>query len=377
MEDPKRIRALLERVKAAKAAGNLSPEQESAYVQRLGGALREFQNKDATDHAPSMWDAVANAMSGQLADPKPKGVSPQEYAEQILSTGQKAQDLATGAAPTRMALGELMGANFGKEDMRRLIDPSMPNPEGSEILYRAGVAQDTNKSGQLKGKSLTHGLAATALDLADPGAIMGLGELAAGAVKGTGQSIYKSGMKQIDKALEKAGKGAGAFSETAMRQGISGNAKQIMEQSEAAAEKLLADKQAIIEQYGHLPTDLPEHLENLSAQLDKVTKGKDEFAAQAAQEAKAQVDAQLARIKDIPAGTSTAVVDTGLLDASGRPVTKEVTSQTAALSKRPNVKETDEIKTSLYKNMNPNVYDNLSRTDQGQKAIKADGLHGS
>jgi hypothetical protein len=279
MEDPKRIRELLNRVKAAKAAGKLSPEQESAYVERLGGALREFQNQDAKDHEPSMWDAVANAMSGQLAGPKPKGVTPQQYAEQILETGQKAQDLSTGAAPTRMLLGEAMGADFGKEDMKRLIDPSMPNPEGSEILYRAGVAQDTNKSGGLRGKSLTHGLAATALDLADPGAIAGLWELAAGAVKGTGQSIYKSGMKQIDKALEKAGKGAGAFSDTAIRQGISGSAKDVMEQSEAAAEKLLAQKQAIIDQYGHLPTDLPEHLEQLSQELDKVIKGKDEFAA--------------------------------------------------------------------------------------------------
>lgn len=330
--------------------------------------------------------AEVNAMLKELEDGLMSGEIPEDQAESHFAEIQKipvdddestlskvstpvfkALDYAGGVARAAVAnrpefmLAESLSNYFNDKpqvDMvsrgnKELLNALKAQPaSSSELMESRGVGEmgsvDLPFVGKVTGRGSIGAVADTVLD---PLSYVG-GGLAKGATKASGKNLFKSGLKQVDKAVLKAGKEVGSYSDTMLKYGISGSAESMMNQADDVAEALLKQKEELLKQADEAgkSVDLLPKFEEYSRGLDKIINGPDEFAAKAAAAVKEQVESQIARLQ--PKIVANPV--------SGAVLEKTIVSPSIA----------DGIKTSLYQNVPENVYDVLSRTKQGQDAIK-------
>lgn len=369
------LRALVDRAKAAKAAGNLTPEMESGIMGAVSAGIQNLQDQAANkpeayaerlaaarSDLPNIGDPLRGGVIDEVAQDEALGMTPEQIGSKNAQALMHGVDIFSGAAPARLAVAKATGVYKPGEASQMLLGEGAPS--GADIAERYT---------SLSGKPLTQAAVATGLDLIDPGLVVGAGELMTNSLRNAGKDLFAHGVRKIEEAGVKAGKLPGAVTETMLKYDIMGGGNARVAKADKVEELLTKRTNAVAEAAdaaGAKVTGLSPQLEDLSKQLDSVISGKDELAANAASDIKTKLDAQIARIKNNPAKTVTETKTSGVLDATGQPVTSEVTREIPAKDNTPNVSETLKIKRSLRNNLSSNAYDTLARTNEGQKALK-------
>lgn len=132
----------------------------------------------------------------------------------------------------------------GAEELKQAL---MASPKSSsELMESRGVGEMGSTELPLLGKVTGRGTVGLLADVAtDPTTYVGAAALKP-LIKSKGKDLYRSGLKNIDKAVWKKGKDMNAFSDAAMKYGIRGSAEDIFNQTDEVLEKLLKERDAIL-----------------------------------------------------------------------------------------------------------------------------------
>jgi len=363
LEKIQKIKELLQ------ARTDLTDEQRAKFSSLLDVEEAKEKANKPPEVDRSFWGNLKNV-----------GVSPFETAFQNVTAGltdeQKADvakkglvqtlDVGTGAGPTRMAIGQLSGAGYSGEELSKALIEGFPT--GAEIVER------TNKPEDIEKNPLWSAVKATGYDLADPGAAIAGAKLLSGGVKGLGKTIFKSGISKLEQAAVRAGKEAGALTDTMLRHNIAGGAEARVAKTEEVLDKLAFQNKEIekaADLAGKGLSNVDKELRQLSNELEVVIKeGKSEPAAKVAQELKSLIDDQLARIESKPAQELVENVPTGLLDQSGTPITKQKVTKIPAKEVKLNSSELSQIKRDWSESIPQSAWDTLAKTKSGDKIGK-------
>jgi len=212
------------------ATGEITAAEADQDLMDLEGAVKEMELAEIEAEPMDLPTSPMTMGTEDMSMDEMQGAG--QYAGRLA-------EVATGAAPARLAAAQAMGADYSLDellDMALKLDGSFPS--GEEIVNRTGTG---------KGSPVLQTAASVALDAADPAVLLGLGGLIKKGVQAGGKKIFQSGLKNVDKAVQKAGKDFNAYSDTLFRHGIAGTSESMVEQADALADKLYKEQRSILE----------------------------------------------------------------------------------------------------------------------------------
>ncbi len=343
-------------------------------------------------------DAFVNELSDDEVQKLMTSLGPQEelnMAEKALQAAApvlkpigKALDYAGGVVRTAAAAPFTENIETGDVLNALLADPK----SGSEILEALGVPEsgslsqlapslynETGKGWQLKKGGMLDPTGRGAMGLAletvtDPLTYFTLGasKAAGQGIKKSGEAVYESGLKMIDRSAEIAGKGNKAFSKTAMKYGLTGSAEEIAEKASQLADDLYRQQQQILKEAGDMgaKVDAGRVLNRTIKKAENIASGKNiKPVRQAASGVSDVVKDVMSFGSEVPASTVKSQVASSLVSETGQPILKEVIQEVpgkVALSPL----EASSIKSQLYNLLGDNAYATLAKDKGGSKLFK-------
>lgn len=374
----------------------LSTEERSELeMLRKTKRLRELETKYGKEEPSFIESALTKAARAldypaglartavaQVADPL-VDVLPGE--ERELVTKEDWQKALQGQAPTGAEFLERARVPAGGQLSDIL--PSLYSPTGEGLPLKKGGLFDPTPRGAA-GLALDIGtdpLTYATAGLAAAGKTAKLGKMGKAAraavtpvstgLTKAGTKIYKSGLKKVDKIAAKYGKVPP--SDILLREGVAGSSTHIANEADRLMAELGKKRDGLLREASRegAIVDLDRAMRPAQARIDKMARSKDPLA----NEASAQGNAILNKYKKLegsPAEKVKEVVETGVVDAAGKPITKTITRtvKKEVPPANPTPKELSDMKTSISQLINQKEFEVLANSKPGQAILKKLGM---